>query len=117
MSKYIRSLLETFDFDGDKVSVRLRPISFEDFVRFNSIPIIEDASGKPTMDGEEISKLIREILPKYIDKIEGLRDAAGSEIVAEEIFQSPYFITLVMEIGAVLIKAGTPANPLKSAEQ
>lgn len=117
MSKYLRSTVETFNFDGDNVIVRLRPISFQDFLRFNSIPVIQDEEGNKTMDMLEVTTLLREIVPTYVENIEGLVDAAGGKIEPAEIYNNAYFAPLISDIGAALIKAGSPPSPLQHAER
>lgn len=109
MSKYIRSVVETIDFDGDQLKVTLKPISFIDVLRFNAID-----TNDPTAEAQA-SALMAEMLPKYLEKIEGLTDAGGNPIEVAEICAASYFAGLVSEIGQRLITRGAPPNPKKPA--
>lgn len=109
MSKYIRSSVESFEFDGDTIKVTLKPIAFTDVLKFNAIDV-----KSPTADAEG-AKLMAEMLPKYVEKIEGLKDAGGNEITIGEVCSASYFAGLVAEIGARLIALGSPPNPKKPA--
>lgn len=117
MSRYIRSIKKEFDFDGDKVTVTLRPILFEDTIRFNALERIVGPDGKDTLNDTDVTNLLREILPKYIEKIEGLKDAAGGDISVAELCTVSYFALLLSMIGGELIQSANPVNPLKPGEQ
>lgn len=116
MSKYIRSIKKEFDFDGDKVVVTMRPILFEDTIRFNSLPLIE-VDGKKTLSEIEVLTLLADILPKYIEKLDGLIDSNGDKIEIGELCSASYFAPLMSQIGGALIQSGTPENPKKPGEQ
>lgn len=105
MSKYIRSIKEVYDFDGDKVEVVLKPILFEDTLRFHSLDKGDDYERLMSC-----SKLFSEILPKYIESF-NLKAADGTAVTIEELCTAQYFTALVVQIGSDLIKSGTPQNP------
>jgi hypothetical protein len=117
MSNYIRNVVKTFEFDGDTVIVSLKPIKFEDTLRFNSLPTIEDENGNNTLDSISVGNLLTEIVPKYVTKMEGLKDSEGEELNIIEICGMTYFTKLVNDIGAAIILGGTPPNPKKPGER
>lgn len=109
MSKYIRSAVESFEFDGDTIKVTLKPVLFADVLRFNSIDIKDENAEI------EATKIVAEMLPKYVEKIEGLTDAGGNPIEVGELCTVAYFARLAADIGTRLIVRGSPENPKKPA--
>lgn len=105
MSKFIRSIKEVYSFDGDKVEVTLKPILFEDTLRFHSL---QGETDEQRMFS--VAKLFSEILPKYVEKFD-LKDAEGASISVEDLCSFSYFNPLLIEIGSTLIGSGTPKNP------
>jgi hypothetical protein len=105
VSGYIRSKLFETTFDGDAVKVRLRPMSFEDFLKFKSV--------NEKDDGEVALAIFKDIVPKYVEEISGLYDVAGAAVTVEEVFGAAYFLNLVSEMGVALLNAATVERPQK----
>lgn len=111
MSNYIRSIKEVYDFDGDKVEVILKPILFEDVLRFHSLDSEEDESRVTAAQ-----RLFADILPKYIDRFD-LKAKDGSDVTVTELCTVAYFTPLVVQIGSALMKSGAVQNPPSAVAQ
>jgi hypothetical protein len=107
VSKYIRSRGFTFNFDGDEVTVVLKPISFEDLMICQQV-----MSGEKDDRYTETSKMFAALIPKYVESVSGFFDMEGQPITKEELFNGcAYFSQLIVQIGTALIGAASPQNP------
>lgn len=102
MSKFLRSLTITEDFDGDAVTFTVRPMNFSTALRFR------DASA--SKDVNELSKLMASALSEHTEGVAGLRDAAGGELNAADVFNNAYFTALVLAVGAKWAERSMPGN-------
>ncbi len=112
MSKYLSEIKEVFEFDGDRVHVTLSPILFKDTMRFSGIEVSDGA-----VDAPALIELFAEILPNYVTSFTGLTDARGQAVAIQQVCSVSYFSPLLLEIGATLVKSGTPPNPKRAGEQ
>jgi hypothetical protein len=102
VSKYIRLAVHEIDFDGDHVVASLRPLKLKHLLRFQSM---DDRSG------EAIAALFAEILPEYVESLQGLTDAAGSPVTIGEVCDVTYFAPLLVELGEKLVAGATVDRP------
>lgn len=101
MSGYLKNITVVEQFDGDAVTVVLRPLAMTTLLNIRS----------STADGEDaLIRAFQSMLPGQIVSLSGLRDAAGAEITAEEVCTAAYFGPLVMSLGMTLLTEATPKN-------
>lgn len=112
MSNYVRRSKFESDFDGDHVTVYLKPLKREDALRFSLIKTIEVVGKKEkSVDMREFIALAAEVLPRYIDEMTGLKSSDGTPVTVEEMVRDIYFSSLVAEIAWSLVAAGSPPDP------
>lgn len=91
MSKYLPIEHKVFNFDGDRVEVKLSRISFADAMAMRDI------------DGLEAAKIAR----KYVQAIDGVKDAFGAPVSVDTIFSEFYFAPLVLKIVTAVLETGS----------
>jgi hypothetical protein len=111
VSKYLRSTLFETTFDGDKVSVMLKPIKQRDALRLFA------ASKAPEADGASLLSIYAELVPIYAEDLNGLRASDGTAVSMSEVTRDMYFSSLLIEIGNALIATGKPVDPKAPASQ
>lgn len=109
MSRYVRSATETIEFDGDKVTVVIKPMTFVDCAKAINVRTLSSPA--------EVSELIGELLPKYVSSISGLRDAAGAEIGIDIVASDMYFSKLAGLILGSCVKISVLRDPQQPDEQ
>lgn len=117
MSHYLKQTKGEITFDGDVVSFVLNPILYQDTLKVNSLPTIVDENGKESIDGQLITELMQELVPRYLVSISGLKDAEGNALQIADILGVAYFTGLITQIGSSLLIAGTPPNPASASDQ
>jgi hypothetical protein len=105
MSGYVRATKLDEEFDGEKVTGSLQPLSLPDLLRLQSTQVGSD---------EDAARVLAEIVPKYVKDFAGLTAADGSAVPIEEVCASGYFVELAMAIGRKLVLASRP--PQKPSE-
>ena len=105
MSKFTKSITRSYQFDGDTVTVTMQRMKRKHAMKL--LPFISepDESGNVKMtfqDQMEMLDVAAEFLPKYVNKIGGMRGEAGEELTTEAavelISEESYFMGLVGEI-------------------
>jgi hypothetical protein len=121
VSKYLRELRITVDFEGDTVTAVMKPLRYEDFLLLQAL--IEGTGRKPLEDMTEEERDAQskndmqlvtkyaEILPRYVLRLDGMADAAGASLTIQEVCEVVYFMPLVGQLGSALIQSATPSNP------
>jgi len=104
MSRYVKQVIHRTKFDGDDVTVTLEPFRYADLLQLDGLVVAG------TKDSEVLN-LYSKMLPAYIAKVEGLRDAAGVEMTGADICNSVYFSALLVDIGNALVNAAKLADP------
>lgn len=99
MSGYVRSTRFEDEFDGEKVSADLAPLSFVDLVRIRNATDQSEA---------ELAKIHADMLPRYVKNLEGVKAADGSVVPIEEVATSAYFFALATKLGVKIAEAATP---------
>lgn len=122
MSNYLRSTLFETEFDGDSVKIRLRPIKEGDFRRIRSLrkPITaaitpEEKTAAVEAFTDTAKEAFAEILPAYMESLEGLTSADGSPITVAEFVRDAYFSDLLLRTGLALVKSGSIKDPKAAA--
>lgn len=82
MSKFIRNIEVTKEFEGDTVKVVLQPMTTTDALDIE----------------EKDTKALITLVQKYILHFSGLRDAAGVDLTKEDVFASAYFMGLLADL-------------------
>lgn len=105
MSKFLRNITVTSEFDGDTVKASFRPISTP-----AAFELKRGEGGTGTEDA-----MLR-IAKDHITQISGLKAADGSEVSMDELFHSAYFLPLVLELASQWISQSMPSgNSQRSA--
>lgn len=107
MGTFLRSTLFETEFDGDKVSVRLKPLEQADAMRIWAARNSKD-------DQEAVIQtlpIFAEILPKYLEDYKGPRAADGTEVTLEELTRLNCFSPLLDDIGWALVRTGKLRDP------
>lgn len=107
MSKYARNIRLETEFDGDQVVITMKPLKFSDLIVLHN----STADGEPAL----VNTFIK-MLPKYVVSIEGLTDADGAAVTAEDLGDS-YFAPLTAQAAVKCITASSPPNPPKPVAQ
>lgn len=101
MSKFVRSISITKQFDGDTVTFTLRPMSYVTALKFHDMR--EGAQ-------EEHGRFSLEALREHLVSVTGVTDAAGAPLGAEDLLGAAYFIPLVGEVTAAWVQESMPGN-------
>lgn len=101
MSKFVRSQLCTFSFDGDKVTARLSPLEYGDMMRLQS------NSGSRDRITEFVG-VAQDIAPKYIADFSGLRDSDGNAVDFDTVAKQVYFAELLRDVVGKLMEISQP---------
>jgi len=99
MSNYVRTSTVEVEFDGDKLTATIKALELGDLLKVQSIDTEVD-----------FLQWAREALPKYI-KVDGLRDAAGTDLTIEDVCTSAYFLPLMLELGGHLTETAKLKRP------
>jgi len=124
MSSYVRSIRHEVPFDGQQVVVTLKPLEFGDLMKLRgAMPASPKTITVRGPDGEEVEVidmgpeymlLASQLLTRYVERIEGLADAAGTAVAVDEVCRVAFFAPLVFSCVNHLIATATPPNPSKS---
>lgn len=109
MSRYIPQQRFETDFQGDMVSMLLKPLRYGHLMRV--LPALEAGDG----GGSFVSQL-QEILPEYVSDFSGLKDADGNALPFSLVLEQSFFAELMMAIGTKVIELSSPKNPPKPGE-
>lgn len=101
MSGYVRSTKFEGEFEGEKVTCTLAPLSQPDLLRLNRSEVADD---------NDAAKVLLEVVPPYVKDWAGPKDADGGEVSVVEVFQAAYFIELALAIGRKLVEASQPPS-------
>lgn len=105
MSKFMRNITVTSEFDGDTVKASFRPIS---------TPAAFEL--KRGGDGPDTENAMLRIAKDHITQISGLKAADGTAISMDELFDSAYFLPLILDLSASWISQSMPSgNSQRSA--
>lgn len=134
MSKYVKALIVTEEFEGDKVRFEIHPVTMAQQLE------IEDLAPEapPRDDGERevwrkarfstdaeyaawlkdqvdkattMFRVSRQLLHESVVSLSGLKDAAGGDVSVDEVFVSAYFDDLVTAVFKKWWTARKPARP------
>lgn len=101
MSGFKRIKNIEIDFDGDKVSIDIKPMKRTHMMTI--APFIKQGA----MSNVEVAELLEAAQPVFnecISNIHGLKDNDGIEIIKNEVFEESYFFPLVTNILFKLIE-------------
>lgn len=124
MSSYLRSIPFTMDFDGDKITARLKPLKQVHAVRMQSLPShpeVRNGRNLEVFEPKDLLEFYVEIIPVYVEEFAGLRAMDGSPVTLQEMVEVNYFSAVVFALGAKITSTGvvpkapdpkTPASPL-----
>lgn len=99
MSGYVRSVDFEGEFEGDRVTCKLKPLSFPDLLKMQASDVGSD---------EDAAQILAEIVPGYVTDFVGPKAADGSEVSIQEVCSTAYFMDVSMEIGRKLLAASRP---------
>lgn len=101
MSGYVRSIEFEGEFEGEKVTCNLKPLSFPDLLKMQSTEAASE---------EDAAKVIAEIVPSYVSELTGLKASDGTTVDIQEACAVAYFFELSMAIGRRLLNASIPPS-------
>lgn len=104
MSKYVPQWEFKTTFEGDEIRVTLKPLSRMGALRFADLDI-EGGVSQATM------ALYEDVVRESVQSFAGLRDGEGNAVALDCVLRDAYFTSLVLEIGAELVRKASPANP------
>ena len=107
MSKFLRSKRVQFTFDDEDVYVTIRPMKMIDCATAISTML------GATEDQKAMAGALGVLLPPYIEKVEGLKDAAGAELGVSELCTEMYFMKLAAQVLKEMIRLSMPEDPQK----
>lgn len=99
MSGFTPLVSETFKFDGDEVKVQFKRLKRKDMISL--IPKMSEG-GRIEITSEVINQAI-DLIPEYVTKFDGLRDANGDVVDLELALDNAYFTKLVSEIALTMV--------------
>lgn len=99
MSGYVRESTFEIEFQGDKVTGKLAPLTVADLLRIQS---------SAEANEETLGKVHSEILPTYVKEFVGPKAADGSTVPIDEVCRVAYFFNLATAIGVKLAEAASP---------
>lgn len=106
MTGYVRYSEFEIEFDGEKISGKLKPLSFPDLLQMEKADVVDDA---------DAAKVLAGIVPQYVTDFVGPKAADGSPVTLEEMCATAYFLEVTMDIGRKLLKNSRP--PQKPSSQ
>jgi len=101
MSKFVRSISITKQFDGDTVTFTLRPMSYAAALQFHDLR---------EKTQEEQGKFSQEAMREHLTSVSGATDAAGNHLGVEDLLGAAYFIPLIGEVTAAWVQESMPGN-------
>lgn len=99
MSGYVRSIEFSIDFEGERISGKLKPLSFPDLLQLEGSEVVDDRAA---------AKVLAEIVPRYTTDFSGPKASDGSVVSLEEMCSSAYFLEVTMDIGRKLLRNSRP---------
>jgi predicted AAA+ superfamily ATPase len=111
---YKRSTEFKHEFDGDTITADIKPLSFEDSLKFKGVEVdAQDGATEKAVLGA--IDMFRDVLPKYVVNFKGVTDADGAEVSFEEVLNTAYFIGVVSRMGTHLLKYSFPPAELNDS--
>jgi hypothetical protein len=103
--KYLRSIVHETDWQGDHVRAEMEPLDRESFFA------LADSRKEQAADAEAgqlaVYAMGVRLLDKHLLRLSGLVDAAGTPIEKETVLTKVFFMTLVNELFAALMRGST----------
>jgi hypothetical protein len=103
VSEYVREIIVKRQFQGDNVTVVLKPVKFSDALKFSNLDVAK-------LSVAELGPMVQD-MKGYITKLDGLKAHDASDVTADEMFESAYFAELVTDVLTEWIGRGLPSNP------
>lgn len=110
MSKFVKATAFETTYEGDTVRALLKPLTLPDAIRLEDL--VSDRS-----KADEFLMFLVDLLPRYVEEFDGLRDAGGGKLTINDVVGHRYFMDLLQQIGMALLRASLPQNPPKPAEE
>jgi len=101
MSRFVRQIRFETEFDGDKVSMKLSPMTYGDMA------LVAPVSGQ-ALDAKAFIAAVRDVLPKYVSEFGGLKDAEGVDLTLEDVVTQVYFVGLLQDVAVRLVRLSSP---------
>lgn len=119
MSNYIPNYPGTAEFEGDKITFEIEPLSNQDFGKL--LPFLKkNDEGQMVLafeDKEKFTETALEIIGRYVVKFEGLKDGRGQPIGLETVVEKAYFSRLAGELFTqVFLASGITEKEEKKSE-
>lgn len=111
MSKFVKEIVHTSEFEGDMVTVVLRPAEVVDFMKMSESGTKTEAQKRATVIAAT------DMLPKYTIRVSGLKDDKGEELTSEEVYKNVYFLSLISTWVSVWLQGSQPKNSKSPAGQ
>lgn len=99
MTGYVRSSDFEIEFEGERITAKLKQLSFPDLLMMESSEVVDDNAA---------AKVLAEIVPKYVTDFVGPKAADGSAVPLDEMCSSAYFLEITMAMGRKLLNISRP---------
>lgn len=103
MSGYVRNIVIKREFEGDNVTIALKPAEFGDMLNFGKI----DAKN---LNKDELVLMFTK-LKAYVAGLSGLKAGDASDVSVDELFSAAYFTGFLTDVLAEWLEKALPANP------
>jgi len=112
MSNFTPLVNKQYEFEGDTVKVRFARLKRKHM--FKLMPLIQQARDAVGEDGDkskmaefstEMLGSMLDLLPSYVEEIDGLTDKAGNAISIDTVADDTYFIDLAGDIAMDILDA------------
>ncbi len=114
MGGFIRSKVETFDFEGRKVEAKIKPIEYADFIAAEKLQVDEAELRSNAELQRQIFEGMGAVVAKYVELIAPPLDSAGDPVTVKEICAHPYFMKLFESLYVAVVNTGKIPAPLVS---
>ncbi len=99
MTGYVRSSDFEIEFEGEKVTGKLKQLSFPDLLQMERSDVVDD---------NDAAKVLAGIVPQYVTDFVGPKASDGSVVSLEEVCGSAYFLEITMAMGRKLLAISRP---------
>ena len=99
---FLRSKVESFEFEGRKVEATIKPIEYGDFLK------VESGLGS---GAGEVAEMMTGIVRKYAELVTPPVAADGSPVTLDELCKHPYFVILTRAMFTAIVNTGRAPDP------
>ncbi len=99
MSQFTPLVSFETEFEGDRITMKLRRLQRKDMQKLTPFMHAEDGETKVSFTSQmEFSGMAMDLLPEYVSEFKGLTDSEGNTMTIEAILEEVYFTSLLQEL-------------------